>query len=412
MGTEAFEEGGWRLLRRVFGNISYGWAEKREIAIVKAGRDGNGLRTTRCTRGVVLIRRGPLVEVPFEIGRTVRVGPPRPAPARLDVDKVGKTVLPGLVDIGVFERAEPGIDVHYPNAMDTAFTATTVMQQRACRYWLWEGKTYAEPEDFWSLADLYDTDETSWLWRQRMAPGPISAEALREVAESSGRASRAEFVREPGWRLPVVLRFVGQAAATLAHELLGHYVESQIEETRSVQLPGVKITYHPMLDEAITRRAVDDLGLPASLYVADSDGLASPAHFMSLRTGGAARPEPWMGNMSIECAGRASLGMCPADMAAITVTNVDSAFFRRKKKMIDMNIRCWKNGSSREFAVREPVRISFEVDRVLDSFHVEHGQAESCHGVCRKGGLLNAYTVRTPPIEICLPGAPSGNMGL
>lgn len=422
MTADAFERSGWRPLRRVLGGISCAWAERREIAVVATGRRDNGTRVTRSVRGVVLIRDGSPVEIPFTIGRSVKVGQPRPAPAGLSLDTIEDTVLPLLARSSRPERAAPRVPgpaaprtvSTSPGAATAAGLQTTVLQQRVGRYWLWQGETFTEDEEIWHLTDLYDTDERSRLWRQRIAAGMVSAATLSQVADSSWAASRVEFVNEPGWRPPVTLRFTGQAAATLAHELLGHYVENQLQAPAgSIRLPRARITYHPMLAGAITRRAVDDLAVPTSAHVADGaapSAAPSAVAFMSLRTGSAVRPEPWMGNMAIECGARACPDHHQDQDEAVTVTDVESAFFRRGARTIDLDIRSWKQGDSRDQAAREPVRLSFDVESVLDSLHVEHGPADLHHGVCRKGGLLNAYSIRTPPVVITLPAASRENV--
>ncbi len=391
----AIPEMTWLSLRRVLGDFRYAWAERRETAIATA--DGSD-QTTRGVRGVVICRDERLTEIPFVIGLKVLLGKPRPAPARLSLEQLEASALPLLTRPG---RAAP-----QPGLPEVP-RAATIMEQRVARYWLWQGETFAEDEEIWGLIDHYDTNEESRMWRQRIVAGTLTQAAVVDAAESAPPAIRVAYAARPDWRPPVTLRFTGQAAATLAHELLGHYAENQLRTVgTAIEAPGIRVTYHPMMDGAITRRTVDDLGVVTS--ASGVHPLTSPsAGCMSLRTGSAISPEPWLGNMSVACAAEAR---CPHYREAITVTDVESACFRRGKKVIDMRIRCWQQDSAGESAASEAIGLTFDAAAALGSLHVEHRQADLLHGICKKGGLLNTYTVRTPPLVIIVPGAPTGSV--
>jgi hypothetical protein len=401
---DAAENLGWTEVRRVFGGISLGWIEQRQIIASTAGRSAPTDVIHSSTRGVVIKKGDPPTEIPFQVRNGVRTGKPRLAHDELilhGVDDGALNALSELPDTALFST--PQFPLKELDGLTSAFDQVSLIQQRTARSWFAHGRECHEDPDAWYLADVYDVRDQSHLWVQRVARGNASLVDLRRFLESARVAERSAGHGRPGWPERPVLRLSGQAAGVLAHELFGHYLESVVQCSPPGALTvshGVRVTAEPAMQDAISRRAIDDLGRPthrAELARPSPAGPIGSGDVMYARTGKMLAPEPWVGNIRV--CGKPQDG---DNDAMLTVPRLDSAHFKRHSQVISLRIPGYRNYFGIMETPANPLTLDIDAARAIAEIRAGGEEASIYHGVCKKGGLFNAYSVVVPSLILDL----------
>jgi len=188
---DAAENLGWAEVRRVFGGISLGWIEHRQIIASTAGRSAPTDVIHSSTRGVVIKKGDPPTEIPFQVRNGVRTGKPRLAHDELTLDGVDDgalDVLSELPDTALF--GTPRSPLKELDGLTSAFDQVSLIQQRTARSWFAHGRECHEDPDAWYLADVYDI-HPDYLIQAVARPRHGSPQAVIWQSDHHGRQFRA-----------------------------------------------------------------------------------------------------------------------------------------------------------------------------------------------------------------------------
>jgi hypothetical protein len=148
---DAAENLGWAEVRRVFGGISLGWIEHRQIIASTAGRSA-------------------------------------PTDVIHGVDDGALDVLSELPDTALF--GTPRSPLKELDGLTSAFDQVSLIQQRTARSWFAHGRECHEDPDAWYLADVYDI-HPDYLIQAVARPRHGSPQAVIWQSDHHGRQFRA-----------------------------------------------------------------------------------------------------------------------------------------------------------------------------------------------------------------------------